>query len=47
MKIIIPRFLFAIIALGAASVALAGPGPQYWQTLRDAEQFKKLVSTQE
>jgi len=29
-------------ALGAAAIAVAGPGPQYWQTMRNAEQFKKL-----
>jgi len=34
--------LLAGVALSAATISLAGPGPQYWQTMRNAEQFKKL-----
>ncbi len=34
--------LLAALTLGAAVTALAGPGPQYWQTLRNAEQFHQL-----
>lgn len=37
------RSLFTIAAIGAlASLAFAGPGPQYWQTLRNRAQFKEL-----
>jgi hypothetical protein len=37
------RLLFATAALGAlASFAYAGPGAQYWQTLRTESEFKQL-----
>lgn len=37
------RFLLATAALGVlASFAYAGPGPQYWQTLRKPDDFKQL-----
>lgn len=37
------RSLFATAALGVlASFAYAGPGPQYWQTLRKPDEFKQL-----
>ncbi len=37
------RLAFATATLGLlASFAYAGPGPEYWQTLRNAEQFKQL-----
>lgn len=37
--------MFATVVLGMlASLAHAGPGPQYWQTLRNEEQFKQLKS---
>lgn len=37
------RLLLATAALGVlASLAYAGPGPQSWQTLHNAEQFKQL-----
>lgn len=43
MKTKIVRSLIAVAALGvAASFAYAGPGPQYWQTLRKPEEFKQL-----
>lgn len=39
------RLLLATALLGAfASFAYAGPGPQYWETLRNEAQFKKLKS---
>ena len=37
------RSLLATAVLGVlASLAYAGPGPQYWQTLRKPEEFKQL-----
>ena len=37
------RSFLAITALGVlASFAYAGPGPQYWQTLRKPDEFKQL-----
>jgi len=42
MKSKLSSFLLAGLTLGAASIALAGPGPEYWQTLRQAEQFAQL-----
>lgn len=37
------RSLLATAALGViASFAYAGPGPQYWQTLRKPDEFKQL-----
>ena len=42
MKSKLYSFLLAGLTLGAASIALAGPGPEYWQTLRQAEQFRQL-----
>ena len=37
------RLMLATAALGVlASFAYAGPGPQYWQTLRNEAQFKQL-----
>lgn len=39
------RLLIATVVFGAlASFASAGPGPQHWETQRNAEQFKKLKS---
>src|SRR5882724_8087016 len=32
----------AVLTLGAASLSFAGPGLQYWQTLRNESQFKEL-----
>lgn len=34
--------LVAVFTIGAAVTAWAGPGPEYWQTLRQAEQFAQL-----
>lgn len=43
MKIKSVRSFLAIAVFGViASLAFAGPGPQYWQTLRKSEEFKKL-----
>lgn len=43
MKIKSVRSLLATTALGAlASFTYAGPGPQYWQTLRKPVEFKQL-----
>ncbi len=43
MKTNLLRSLFAIALLGAfASFAYAGPGPQYWQNLRNQQQFNEL-----
>lgn len=37
------RSFLVIAALGViASYAYAGPGPQYWQTLRKPDEFKQL-----
>ncbi|MFZ5496553.1 MAG: hypothetical protein ACOZE5_14610 [Verrucomicrobiota bacterium] len=37
------RSLLAIAAFGAlASFAFAGPGPEYWQRMKQAEEFAKL-----
>ena len=37
--------MFATATLGVlASLSYAGPGPQYWQTLRNESQFKELKS---
>lgn len=37
------RLIIATVLLGGlASFAHAGPGPQYWETLRNEAQFKKL-----
>ncbi|ACB77707.1 hypothetical protein [Opitutus terrae] len=37
------RLILMALAFGAvASNALAGPGPQYWQSLRRSSEFKKL-----
>lgn len=39
------RLLIATAVFGAiASFASAGPGPQQWETQRNADQFKKLKS---
>ena len=39
------RFLFATAALGAlASVAFAGPGPQYWQAAKPVTTFSEAKS---
>ena len=34
--------LLAGLLAGAASLVFAGPGPQYWDTLRKESQFKEL-----
>ena len=34
--------LIAGLVLGAAAVAVAGPGPQYWKTLNKESDFKQL-----
>lgn len=34
--------LVAAFTISAALTAWAGPGPEYWQTLRQAEQFAQL-----
>lgn len=44
MKTLFPSRLlaFAGLTLATASLSFAGPGPQYWQTLRNEAQFKQL-----
>ncbi len=43
MKSKLVRSFLAVAVLGViASLAYAGPGPQYWQTLRKPDDFKKL-----
>lgn len=42
MKTIKHLLVSAALLLGVASVALAGPGPQYWQNLGMERQFKEL-----
>ena len=42
MKTIKQMLVSAALLLGVASVALAGPGPQYWQNLGKESQFKEL-----
>lgn len=42
MKTKFSSLLLAALTLGAAVIASAGPGPEYWQTLRQAEQFAQL-----
>lgn len=43
MKIKSVRSFLAFAVFGViASLAFAGPGPQYWQTLRKPEDFKKV-----
>lgn len=42
MKVKFPLLILAGLALGAAATAFAGPGPEYWQRIRNAEQFSKL-----
>jgi hypothetical protein len=42
MKNPIRILTFAGLLLGAASIAFAGPGPQYWETMRRESQFKQL-----
>jgi hypothetical protein len=37
-------FLVAAFTISATVTAWAGPGPEYWQTLRQAEQFAQLKS---
>lgn len=44
MKTKFSSLLIAALAMGAAVTAWAGPGPEYWQTLRQAEQFAQLKS---
>ncbi len=44
MKTKFSSFLIVALTLGAAATAWAGPGPEYWQTLRQAEQFAQLKS---
>jgi len=34
--------IVASLALGITGIAVAGPGPQFWQNVNTAEQFKKL-----
>lgn len=42
MKAKLTSLILAGFFLGAASTAFAGPGPEYWQRMRTAEQFGKL-----
>lgn len=42
MKAKLVSLILAGLTLGAASTALAGPGPEYWQRMKTAEQFGKL-----
>ena len=42
MKTIHRLIAFAVLLVGSASAALAGPGAQYWATLRTEAQFKDL-----
>jgi len=35
-------FILAALSLGAALPAFAGPGPDYWQRIKTAEEFKQL-----
>lgn len=42
MKIIAKLFLVAGLIAGAAVPVIAGPGPQYWQRMKSAEEFAKL-----
>ena len=42
MKTIQKLIVTAVLIAGSASVALAGPGPQYWQTLNKKAQFEEL-----
>lgn len=44
MKTKLGSLTAAALFLASASFALAGPGPEYWQTLRQAEQFAQLKS---
>jgi hypothetical protein len=42
MKTLFHLLVCAALMIGAASMAVAGPGPQYWETMRQTSQFKKL-----
>lgn len=42
MKAKLVSLILAGLTLGAASTALAGPGPEYWQRMKTADQFGKL-----
>lgn len=42
MRTKLTSLLLAGLTLGAALTAFAGPGPEYWQRMRTAEQFSKL-----
>ena len=42
MKTIQRMIVLAALIAGTASVAIAGPGPQYWQTLNKKVQFEEL-----
>jgi DNA-directed RNA polymerase subunit RPC12/RpoP len=42
MKTKLASLILAGLTLGAASTAIAGPGPEYWQRMKTAEQFGKL-----
>lgn len=42
MKTKLASLILAGLTLGAASTAFAGPGPDYWQRMKTAEQFGKL-----
>jgi DNA-directed RNA polymerase subunit RPC12/RpoP len=42
MKATAKLFLIAGLLAGAAIPAIAGPGPQYWQTLNKKSQFEAL-----
>lgn len=42
MKTKLISLILAVLTLGAASTAFAGPGPDYWQRMKTAEQFSKL-----
>jgi DNA-directed RNA polymerase subunit RPC12/RpoP len=42
MKTILKLFALAGFVGGAASIAFAGPSPDFWQRIKTAEQFSKL-----
>ena len=42
MKTKLASLILAGLTLAAASTAFAGPGPDYWQRMKTAEQFSKL-----
>lgn len=42
MKTLTRWLVCAGLTLGAASLSFAGPGPEYWQRMSQAQQFAKL-----